>query len=71
MSEESQYNVFHRTWWKKATRPGWPNDREPQLGDKIYLAEDISRTEAITLCEEWNSENEEGPYSDRAEFEEA
>ena len=65
----NKYNVFHRTWWKE--NPSWPDGREPGAGEKHYLAENVSRQIALAICAEWNAENEPGPLSDKAEFEEA
>jgi hypothetical protein len=62
------YHVFHRTWWKK--NPAWPNGLEPHPGQKHTLDEVQTEAEARTLCKEYNSENEPGEYSDKAEYEE-
>lgn len=69
--EEKRYDVFHRTWWKEASRPGYPNNLEPAPGEKHYLAKNVSWSGARALCDDWNAENEPGRYSDKAEFEEA
>lgn len=69
---QPKYNVFHRTWWKEATKGGWPNNLEPEKGEKndIEDGQNVSREEAIRLCKEWNEQNDPGRYSDKAEFEE-
>jgi hypothetical protein len=76
MSSDSSdsYNVFTRAWWREATpRDGnWPRNLVPAAGaERTYLARGVSYSEARELCDEWNSENEEGRYSVKAEFERA
>ena len=68
---DTKYNVFHRTWWKEADKPGWPNDLEPEAGERHYIARGVSYSVARQICKEWCEENEPGRYSDKAEFEEA
>lgn len=63
------YDVFHRTWWRRATSPGWLRDLEPGCGPKQPIAEGVSWAEAQLLIAEWNENNPEGEFSDRAEFE--
>ncbi len=65
---EATYHVFHRTWWKEATRPGWPNNLEPGAGEKHTIAVGCSWAEARAACDEWNANNERGRFGDRAEF---
>jgi hypothetical protein len=69
---ETYYNVFHRTWWKEAT-PGtcWPNNLEPEPGERHEIANHVTRADAIELCKRYNSTHEPGRYSDKAEFEES
>jgi hypothetical protein len=64
-----KYNVFHRTFWKE--NPSWPNGREPHLGKKEYIAEGVSRKLALEIAKEYNTENDPGLLSDKAEIEEA
>lgn len=71
MKNQTTYNVFHRTFWKAAESPGWPNNREPHLGEKTYLAHDVSWSVARDICDEWNATHDPGLLSDKAEFEEA
>lgn len=67
--DDSKYDVFHRTWWKE--NPSWPKGLEPCPGERHYLARNVSYSIARQMCKEWNSENEPGRLSDKAEFEEA
>ena len=66
-TEPQTFDVFHRTWWK--ANPSWPNGREPQAGERHYIAHGVTRAEALELCAGWNENNDEGTMSDRAEFE--
>lgn len=61
------YIVFTRTWWK--TNPNYPNGLEPNLGRKKVLRRGLTRDEARQMCTEWNSNNNPGKLSRRAEFE--
>ncbi len=63
------YSVFTRTWWKE--NPSYPNGLEPSLGNKSYLKRHVgSKREALNLCKQWNSANEPGRLSRKAEYEE-
>ena len=64
-----KFNVFHRTWWVE--NPAYPGGREPGAGEKHYIAEGVSEKIAREICREYNSENEPGPLSDKAEYEAA
>lgn len=73
MEDDKTYDVFHRTWWRKAEKSDgkWPNDRVPCCGEKHYLERGLSWADARALCQKWNAENDPGEMSDKAEFEEA
>lgn len=71
MANDKQYNVFHRTWWKEATTPGWPNDLEPEAGEKTYLVEGVIYAEAIEVAAEYNDSHTPGRLNRKAEIEEA
>ena len=62
------YTVFTRTWWKKATTPGWPNNLEPRAGPRHVLRRNLTYSEAPQMCEKWNREHKPGLYSRKAEF---
>ena len=62
------YRCFSRTWWRH--NPSWPRGLEPHLGAKTYLAEFDTEQEARAFCKNWNTDNEPGPLSLKAEFEE-
>lgn len=65
MKDDTKYDVFHRTWWRIE------NGRKvPGAGEKHYLAHGVSWKVAREICQEWNSENDPGELSDKAEFEE-
>lgn len=64
----ARYRVFHRTWWKRAERPGWPNDREPCPGEQHDIGYAMTIKQAQEMCAEWNAENDPGEFSDKAEF---
>ncbi len=64
------YNVFTRDFWKPATSPGWPGNREPNLGRKTYLEYGVSWARARAICAAWNDTHDPGPMSNKAEFEE-
>jgi hypothetical protein len=66
-----RYNVFHRTWWKVTSDPNWPNGLEPCIGEKYYIAHDVSRRHALALCKQYNRTHSPGRLSDKAEFEDA
>jgi hypothetical protein len=67
---DTKYNVFHRTWWKDAETPGWPNNLEPEVGRKTYLACGVPFGQAHAICQEWNAAHAPGRYSRKAEYEE-
>lgn len=70
MDDEQLFDVFHRNWWKEATRGGWPNNLEPDPhAERHPIAEGVTREEALELCAEYNSTHEPGRYADKAEFE--
>jgi hypothetical protein len=69
--EQKYYNVFHRTWWKEAETPGWPNGLEPCAGKRHYIKKHVTYADARELCDEYNSTHEPGRLSDKAEFEES
>jgi hypothetical protein len=71
MSRAALYDVFTRTWWKEATGPGWPNNLEPEAGEKTHIARGITWAAARHLCEWFKENNDPGRYSLKAEFEEA
>lgn len=65
------YRVFTRTWWKKATSPGWPNGLEPCLGRKYTLHPQVAtEQEARDICAEWNRTHKPGKLSRKAEYQE-
>ena len=60
--------VFHRVWWK--ANASWPGGREPfGGGTKHFIAWAQDESQARRICKEWASNHDEGPMSDRAEFE--
>lgn len=65
------YRVFTRTWWKEATEPGWPNNREPGAGRKIRLTKSVAtEAEARAICQRYNATHDPGHFSRKAEYEE-
>ena len=68
---DTTYTVFVRDWWREAGKgeAGWPNNLVPFSGaPREVLAEGLTWSEARAMCEEYNSENEPGRYSRKAEF---
>ena len=69
--EETLYDVFVRDWWRPAGKgdAGWPGGRVPCPGERTYLAESVTWTEARAMCAEYNDSHDPGPMSRKAEFE--
>lgn len=69
---QALHRCFTRTFWKEAASPGWPNNREPHLGEKDYTnhPDNLTEDEARAYCKQWNATHDQGPYSLKAEFEE-
>lgn len=67
-ANDTTYAVFVRDWWK--LNPAWPKGLEPNTGPKTYLAGGLSWAGARTLCQDYNTKNDPGPLSRKAEFEE-
>jgi hypothetical protein len=67
MTDSARYTVFTRTWWRN--NPSWPNGREPGAGRKTRIARNLSESEAISLCRQWNTDHKPGRLSRKAEFE--
>jgi hypothetical protein len=61
-----KYNVFTRTWWKANKQ--WPDGLEPHMGRKTYLRHNVTREEALRICQEYNSTHKPGKFSRKAEF---
>lgn len=70
MSDTQKYDVFVRTWWRRAKPEDgrWPNNLVPCPGKRRYLARNVSYSIAKQMCEEWNKEHKPGRYSRKAEF---
>lgn len=66
--EQVMYEVFTRTWWRKADPAVWPNGKEPHMGRKRHLKTVRTEEEARQYCREWNAENPAGKLSRRAEY---
>ena len=63
------YRAFKRTWWK--LNPKWPDGLEPYSGRKYYFKDRFSTDEsARSFCQVWNSKNDPGIRSMKAEYEE-
>jgi hypothetical protein len=64
-------HVFHRTWWRPATPEDgqWPNNLVPCPGEKHTIDFVNTIEEAQRICHEYNTENNPGEMSDKAEFE--
>jgi hypothetical protein len=64
---ERKYTVFIRNWWKH--NPKWPNGLEPNSNArKTILRRGLTREEAQQFCATYNSENDPGRLSRKAEF---
>jgi hypothetical protein len=63
----NQFKTFKRTWWTE--NPKYPNGLEPGAGPKTYLDSFETEEEARAFCKEWNSENDPGRLSLKAEYE--
>jgi len=64
-----KYKVFHREWWRK--NPEWDGGMEPMEPSRTIkhtIGYADTEKEAIQMCQKWNENNEEGKYSDRAEY---
>lgn len=62
-----KYKVFTRRWFR--ANPEWPDGLEPCPGRKTTLRKGLGLDQARALCEQWNSDNDPGKYSRKAEFE--
>lgn len=49
------YEVFHRTWWRR--NKNYPNGLEPSAGRKTHIRYVDTQEQARGLCQEWNEEN--------------
>ena len=48
----------------------WPNGKEPGATERKYkIGYAETEEEAQAMCLKWNENNEEGKYSDKAEYE--
>lgn len=63
------YHVFTRTFWKANDK--WPDRREPCLGRKHTLQDDVeTEEEARAICKDYNDSHDPGFLSRKAEYEE-
>ncbi len=60
------YDVFIRRWYR--ANPKYPGGLEPHLGRKTFLAHNVTREEALRLCEQYNSTHNPGKFQLKAEF---
>lgn len=67
LQEESLYNVFTRTWWKR--NPTWPNGLEPSMGHKTYREKGLTYADAIRTAKAYNDTHNPGKLSRKAEIE--
>jgi len=62
------FRVFERTWWR--INPEWPNGLEPHASVKSTVNICFTEAEAQACCRKYNSTNEPGRLSNKAEYEE-
>ena len=67
LQDESLYNVFTRTWWKR--NASWPKGLEPCMGRKTYRERGLTYAEAIRNAKEYNDTHNPGKLSRKAEIE--
>ena len=68
----AKYDVFHRTWWREATKEetNWPDGLVPHCGRKTYLRRGLATIEeARAVCAEYNATHAPRRLSRKAEFE--
>ena len=63
------YKVFTRAWWRD--NPKWPNGLEPHAGPKRTICYASTEREAREICQDYNDMHDPGPYSYKAEYENA
>lgn len=69
MRHKARYHVFTRVWWKRNAE--WPDGREPHMGRKTTINYFHTEESARAACKQWNAQNDPGPMSRKAEYEDS